>query len=214
MTDSNSSKTEGTPAVSWEQMALTELDEQPRDQADKPVASSFPPKSYPDYEQKGAGAAQLATKRLRRISIAVGVVLVVGAGFFWLRSSDPGEPKRESTRRTAEAQRVSDSLLLQDHEKAISTFIERLNNRVRREGEMILVEEGPPLQTLHAFPRNVSWHIECDSILGLSIAFTGNATQENIDGVDVTLTETPLTLNQCRQLVPSIGDALSALSGR
>jgi hypothetical protein len=98
-----------------------------------------------------------------------------------------------------------------DGDKAIEALLRRLHDQVQSDGEIILIQEKPPLRTLHAFPLRIAWHIECDK-LGLSVAFTGNGTQEeSVDAVTVTLTETALTLDQCRELVPRLGAALAAL---
>ena len=112
------------------------------------------------------------------------------------------------------ARRENEALLIQDHEKAISMIVERLQQQVQRSGRTIFIEEGKPPHTLHAFSLRVNWHIECGRF-GMRVIFTGATTDENsLDGVEVQLITAKASVGQCRVLVPPVAEILAGFGGR
>ena|ERR1700730_11331693 len=115
------------------------------------------------------------------------------------------EDEKTGAEMEREARQTADSALLKDDpEKAASEFLDRLKRDVQRRDGLVYVNE-PLLDTLEVFPAHVVWHLLC-GLVGLSVSFGGG---EETGGVDVVLTQAHISKDQCRELAPRIGLALS-----
>lgn len=112
----------------------------------------------------------------------------------------------ESSARRAEAAIFADRL------RAVFELDRRLRDHVSVNGGLIVIRDRlPGLPTVYALPRSATWIVNCDA-LGLWVEFASGLSADG-SGLDLTLTKTVLTAEQCDEIVPIVGAQLLTLTG-